>query len=144
QLPLPKTGTTRSVTDLADTLNHRGRSPRYSSGRIAEASSAANNSKASPAPSRTCRAGNQLTAPERLARPSRAAATLRPVPVWIVSWYRSRQVSVTLRGRRGSCRDIQEAGQYPGLPWRPAAYEDAGPAGRWGFTRIHRRAGPDG
>ena len=55
-----------------------------------------------------------------------------------------RRAAVTPRGARGSCRDIQEAGQYPDLPWRLAAYEDAGPAGRWGFTRIHRRAGPDG
>ena len=52
--------------------------------------------------------------------------------------------AVTPRGGRGSCRDIQEAGQYLCLPWRPAAYEDADPARRWGSTRIHRRAGPDG
>src|SRR6266567_3082931 len=42
----------------------------------------------------------------------------------------------TPRGRWGSCRDIQKASQYPGLPWRLAAYADAGPAGRWGSTRI--------
>src|SRR5215468_4291787 len=51
---------------------------------------------------------------------------------------------VTPGGGWGSCRDIQVVGQYPGFPWRLAAYEDAGRAGRWGFTRIDRRAGPDG
>ena len=34
----------------------------------------------------------------------------------------------------GDCRDIQEGHGITGLPWGLAAYERAGPAGRWGFT----------
>jgi len=42
------------------------------------------------------------------------------------------------------CRDIQEGHRIPRSSWGPGAYDGPGQAGRWGFTRTNRRAGPDG
>ena len=46
--------------------------------------------------------------------------------------------------RPRACRDIQEGHGIPRSSWGPGAYDEPGQAGRWGFTRTNRRAGPDG
>jgi hypothetical protein len=45
---------------------------------------------------------------------------------------------------KGRCRDIQGGAVIAVSSWGLAAYDEAGQAGRWGFTSDIRRAGADG
>ena len=47
-------------------------------------------------------------------------------------------------GGAGRCRDIQGGAVIAVSSWGLAAYDEAGQAGRWGFTPDIRRAGADG